>query len=96
MEEFVGWPSARASIIGTLDEETSGGCLAELDDRLTTQIVGSLSGKGSTFLKRCDRARRGPASGPWPRETSEEFAGRDAGAEASEVRGLLAFDENTP
>jgi len=86
----------RQGIIASLDEETAAAVLAELDERLTTQIVEKLDPeKAADILEEMAPDAAADVLADLPRETSEELLEEMPGHEASEVRGLLAFDENT-
>src|SRR5947209_8741014 len=86
----------RQGIIASLDEETAAEVLAELDERLTTQIVEKLDPeKAADILEEMAPDAAADVLADLPRETSEELLEEMPGHEASEVRGLLAFDENT-
>jgi magnesium transporter len=86
----------RQGIIASLDEETAAAVLAELDERLTTQIVEKLDPeKAADILEEMAPDAAADLLADLPRETSEELLEEMPGHEASEVRGLLAFDENT-
>src|SRR6202171_5376718 len=86
----------RQGIIASLDEETAAAVLAELDERLTTQIVEKLDPeKAADILEEMAPDAAADVLGDLPKETSEELLEEMPGHEASEVRGLLAFDENT-
>src|SRR5712675_1464690 len=70
--------------------------LEELDERLTTQIVEKLDPeKAADILEEMAPDAAADVLADLPRETSEELLEEMPGHEASEVRGLLAFDENT-
>jgi Mg/Co/Ni transporter MgtE len=86
----------RQGIIASLDEETAAGVLAELDARLTTQIVEKLDPeKAADILEEMAPDAAADVLADLPKETSEELLEEMPGQEASEVRGLMAFDENT-
>jgi CBS domain-containing protein len=86
----------RQGIIASLDEETAAAVLAELDERLTTQIVEKLDPeKAADILEEMAPDAAADVLADLPRETSEELLEEMPGHEASEVRGLLAFEENT-
>src|ERR1700726_3724739 len=88
--------AGRQGIIASLDEETAAAVLAELDERLTTQIVEKLDPeKAADILEEMAPDAAADLLGDLPKETSEELLEEMPGHEASEVRGLLAFDENT-
>ena len=86
----------RQGIIASLDEETAAAVLAELDERLTSQIVEKLDpGKAADILEEMAPDAAADVLADLPKETSEELLEEMPGQEASEVRGLMAFDENT-
>jgi Mg/Co/Ni transporter MgtE len=86
----------RQGIIASLDEETAAAVLAELDERLTAQIVEKLDPeKAADILEEMAPDAAADVLADLPRETSEELLEEMPGQEANEVRGLLAFDENT-
>jgi magnesium transporter len=86
----------RQGIIASLDEETAAAVLAELDERLTTQIVEKMDPeKAADILEEMAPDAAADVLADLPKETSEELLEEMPGHEASEVRGLLAFDENT-
>src|SRR6202158_289313 len=86
----------RQGIIASLDEETAAAVLAELDERLTTQIVEKLDPeKAADILEEMAPDAAADVLADLSKETSEELLEEMPGQEASEVRGLMAFDENT-
>src|SRR6202011_1304007 len=86
----------RQGIIASLDEETAAAVLAELDERLTTQIVEKLDPeKAADILEEMAPDAAADVLADLPKETSEELLEEMPGHEASEVRGLMAFDEST-
>src|SRR6476661_2635455 len=86
----------RQGIIASLDEETAASVLAELDERLTTQIVEKLDPeKAADILEEMAPDAAADLLADLPKETSDELLQEMPGQEASEVRGLMAFDENT-
>src|SRR5229473_2499634 len=86
----------RQGIIASLDEETAAAVLAELDERLTSQIVEKLDPeKAADILEEMAPDAAADVLADLPKETSEELLEEMPGQEASEVRGLMAFDENT-
>ena len=86
----------RQGIIASLDEETAAGVLAELDARLTTQIVEKLDPeKAADILEEMAPDAAADVLADLPKETSEELLEEMPGQEASEVRGLMAFDQKT-
>src|SRR5712672_224052 len=86
----------RQGIIASLDEETAAAVLAELDERLTTQIVEKLDPeKAADILEEMAPDAAADLLADLSKETSEELLEEMPGQEASEVRGLMAFDENT-
>jgi Mg/Co/Ni transporter MgtE len=86
----------RQGIIASLDEETAAAVLAELDERLTSQIVEKLDPeKAADILEEMAPDAAADLLADLPKETSEELLEGMPGQEANEVRGLLAFDENT-
>jgi Mg/Co/Ni transporter MgtE len=79
-----------------LDEETAAGVLAELDARLTTQIVEDLDpGKAADILEEMAPDAAADVLADLSKETSEELLDEMPGQEANEVRGLLEFDPAT-
>ena len=86
----------RQGIIASLDEETAAAVLAELDERLTTQIVEKLDPeKAADILEEMAPDAAADVLADLPKETSEELLEEMPGHEASEVRGLMQFDEKT-
>ena len=86
----------RQGIIASLDEETAAAVLAELDKRLTTQIVEKLDPeKAADILEEMAPDAAADLLAGLPKETSEELLEEMPGREASEVRGLMQFDEST-
>src|SRR6201988_900069 len=86
----------RQGIIASLDEETAAAVLAELDERLTTQIVEKLDPeKAADILEEMAPDAAADVLADLPKETSEELLEEMPGQEASEVRGLMQFDEKT-
>jgi magnesium transporter len=86
----------RQGIIASLDEEMAGKVLAELDERLTTQIVEKLDPeKAADILEEMAPDAAADLLAELPKETSEELLEEMPGHEASSVRGLMAFGENT-
>jgi len=70
--------------------------LAELDERLTTQIVEKLDPeKAADILEEMAPDAAADLLADLPQETSEELLEEMPGQEADEVRELLAFDEAT-
>src|SRR6266851_3829439 len=69
---------------------------ADLDARLTTQIVEKLDPeKAADILEEMAPDAAADVLADLPKETSEELLEEMPGQEASEVRGLMAFDEKT-
>ena len=86
----------RQGIIASLDEETAAAVLAELDERLTSQIVEKLDPENAAdILEEMAPDAAADVLADLPKETSDELLEEMPGQEASEVRGLMAFDENT-
>jgi len=86
----------RQGIIASLDEETAAAVLAELDERLTTQIVERLDPeKAADIIEEMAPDAAADLLADLPKETSEELLEEMPNLEASEVRGLLAFDPST-
>lgn len=86
----------RQGIIASLDEETAAAVLAELDERLTSQIVEKLDPeKAADILEEMAPDAAADLLADLPKETSDELLQEMPGQEANEVRGLLAFEENT-
>src|ERR1700738_2837537 len=86
----------RQGIIASLDEETAAAVLAELDERLTSQIVEKLAPKkAADILEEMAPDAAADVLADLPKATSDELLEEMPGQEASEVRGLMAFDENT-
>src|SRR4029077_2039611 len=70
--------------------------LAELDERLTTQIVEKMDpGKAADILEEMAPDAAADVLADLPRETSEELLDEMPGQEADEVRELLEFDRAT-
>lgn len=86
----------RQGIVASLDEETAAAVLAELDERLTSQIVEKMDpGRAADILEEMAPDAAADLLADLPKETSDELLEEMPGREASEVRGLLAFEENT-
>ena len=79
-----------------MDEETAAAVLAELDARLTTQIVEDLDPeKAADILEEMAPDAAADLLADLSKETSEELLEEMPGREANEVRELLEFDPAT-
>src|ERR1700682_358816 len=86
----------RQSIIAPSAEETAAAVLAELDARLTTQIVEKMDPeRAADILEEMAPDAAADLLGELSKETSDEVLEEMPGREAKEVRELLAFDPAT-
>jgi magnesium transporter len=94
MEELS--PAERDSIISSLDEQTAAEALAELDGRLKAQIVEKLDpDKAADILEEMDPDEAADVLASLPPETSHGLLQEMTHKDASEMRALMLFDENT-
>jgi len=86
----------RQSIIDSLDEESAAETLAELDVRLRRQIVEKLDPeKAADIIEEMQPDQAADLLATLPADTSKEVLAEMPQHEASDVRKLMKFDENT-
>lgn len=89
-------PEERQSIIASLDEESAADTLAEMDERLQTQVVEKLDPERAAEIieEMSPDAAADLMQNLEPAKSKEVLEEMNV-REASEVEGLLQFDENT-
>src|SRR5712672_3599615 len=88
--------AARQGLIASPDEETAAAVLAELHERLTTQIVEKLDPeKAADILEEMAPDAAADLLADLSKETSEELLHEMPGQEAAEVRELLEYNPAT-
>jgi len=94
MEELS--PAERQGIIDSLDEESAAEAIAELDKRLQTQVVEKLDPeKAADILEEMNADEAADLIASLPADTSKEVMDEMEKQEATEVRALMRYDENT-
>jgi magnesium transporter len=89
-------PAERQTIFDSLDEETAAETMAELDERLQTQVVEKLTpAKAADILEEMSPDEAADLIASLPREKSEEVLNEMEHREAHEVTELMRFDPNT-
>ncbi|HEY4838975.1 MAG TPA: CBS domain-containing protein [Candidatus Acidoferrales bacterium] len=89
-------PEERQSIIDSLDETSAAETLAELDSRLRQQIVEKLDPeKAADIIEEMDPDQAADLLSGLSPETSKELLEEMPQREASDVRALMNFEQNT-
>src|SRR6202521_358462 len=94
MEELS--PAERQSIVDSLDEESAAEAIAELDKRLQTQVLEKLNPeKAADILQEMSPDEAADLIASLPADTSKQVMDEMEKQEATEVRALMRYDENT-